>query len=173
MATAAVSQNVFQRFLNSPAGPKTIHFWAPASKWVKHTLSPPPRIHLLVWNLAALVIAGVGDLARPADKLSVYQNTCIVFHQSILLQLAATTILGAWRTLSHVVNPSFTQYFCCRCDSTHPDRDHLDPVLDGHYPQELDSLQRQHFRRSHSYRQTDEYKQKVAAENAETVAALA
>lgn len=33
--TAVASQSAFQKFLNSPAGPKTIHFWAPAMKWVK------------------------------------------------------------------------------------------------------------------------------------------
>ncbi len=38
-----------------PAGPKTIHFWAPFAKW-------------------SLVIAGLGDLARPADRLSRNQS---------------------------------------------------------------------------------------------------
>ncbi|XP_065343134.1 mitochondrial pyruvate carrier 2-like [Cloeon dipterum] len=37
-----------------PAGPKTVFFWAPLFKW-------------------GLVIAGIGDLSRPADKLSVGQ----------------------------------------------------------------------------------------------------
>ncbi|KAL1916505.1 uncharacterized protein VTP21DRAFT_5696 [Calcarisporiella thermophila] len=57
MASAA-SQSAFQKFLNHPAGPKTIHFWAPAMKW-------------------ALVIAGIGDLQRPADKLSLTQSTAL------------------------------------------------------------------------------------------------
>lgn len=39
---------------NHPAGPKTVFFWAPTIKW-------------------ALVGAGLADLARPAEKLSVYQ----------------------------------------------------------------------------------------------------
>ncbi|KAH7700586.1 Protein F53F10.3 [Aphelenchoides avenae] len=39
---------------NHPAGPKTVFFWAPTIKWV-------------------LVGAGLADLARPAEKLSVYQ----------------------------------------------------------------------------------------------------
>ncbi|KAK6017013.1 hypothetical protein OSTOST_17499, partial [Ostertagia ostertagi] len=38
---------------NHPAGPKTVFFWAPTIKW-------------------GLVIAGIADLARPAEKLSVY-----------------------------------------------------------------------------------------------------
>ena len=38
-----------------PTGPKTVFFWAPMMKW-------------------CLVAAGVKDLTRPADKLSVSQN---------------------------------------------------------------------------------------------------
>lgn len=34
-ATSAVQKGAFRKFLDSPAGPKTIHFWAPAMKWVK------------------------------------------------------------------------------------------------------------------------------------------
>ncbi|CAG0922855.1 unnamed protein product [Notodromas monacha] len=40
---------------NHPAGPKTIHFWAPLAKW-------------------GLVGAGLGDMARPAEKLSINQS---------------------------------------------------------------------------------------------------
>ncbi|XP_046327261.1 mitochondrial pyruvate carrier 2-like [Haliotis rufescens] len=43
---------------NSPAGPKTIFFWAPTFKW-------------------ALVIAGIGDIARPPEKLSLYQSSAL------------------------------------------------------------------------------------------------
>ncbi|RCN27799.1 hypothetical protein ANCCAN_26466 [Ancylostoma caninum] len=39
---------------NHPAGPKTVFFWGPTIKW-------------------GLVIAGLADLSRPANKLSVYQ----------------------------------------------------------------------------------------------------
>ncbi|CAG8518092.1 11203_t:CDS:2 [Ambispora leptoticha] len=39
-------------------GPKTIHFWAPLMKW-------------------GLVIAGLGDLKRPAEKLSVPQQVAL------------------------------------------------------------------------------------------------
>lgn len=40
------------------AGPKTIFFWCPFAKWT-------------------LVIAGIGDLARPANKLSVRQSSAL------------------------------------------------------------------------------------------------
>ncbi|KAI1077508.1 hypothetical protein F5B20DRAFT_551524 [Whalleya microplaca] len=45
----------FSRMWNSPVGLKTVHFWAPVMKW-------------------ALVIAGITDFARPAEKLSLTQN---------------------------------------------------------------------------------------------------
>ncbi|CAJ2504547.1 Uu.00g119410.m01.CDS01 [Anthostomella pinea] len=48
----------FQRMWNSPVGMKTVHFWAPVMKW-------------------ALVIAGIGDFARPAEKLSITQNAAL------------------------------------------------------------------------------------------------
>uniref|UniRef100_A0A915Q1R4 Mitochondrial pyruvate carrier n=1 Tax=Setaria digitata TaxID=48799 RepID=A0A915Q1R4_9BILA len=43
---------------NHEAGPKTIFFWAPTMKW-------------------CLVLAGIADLKRPAEKLSFYQNTAL------------------------------------------------------------------------------------------------
>ena len=45
-------------FIDSPAGPKTIHFWAPAWKWM-------------------LVFATVGDYFRPANKLSIRQSASL------------------------------------------------------------------------------------------------
>lgn len=47
-----------QPLWNHEAGPKTIFFWAPAFKW-------------------SLVIAGLGDLARPAEKLSIPQSAAL------------------------------------------------------------------------------------------------
>ncbi|KAG8230947.1 hypothetical protein J437_LFUL002980 [Ladona fulva] len=57
-----------------PAGPKTVFFWAPVFKW-------------------GLVIAGLGDLKRPADKLSVGQSGA----------LAATGVI--WSRYSLVIIP--------------------------------------------------------------------
>ncbi|KAJ2000468.1 Mitochondrial pyruvate carrier subunit [Coemansia thaxteri] len=71
---AAAGTSAFSRFLNSPVGPKTIHFWAPAMKW-------------------GLVIAGLGDLARPVDQISVRQQ----------LSLAATGII--WTRWSTIITP--------------------------------------------------------------------
>ncbi|KAL4865811.1 hypothetical protein BDV12DRAFT_173909 [Aspergillus spectabilis] len=54
-AASAEQQSTFQRLWNSPVGVKTVHFWAPVMKW-------------------ALVIAGISDFQRPAEKLSLTQN---------------------------------------------------------------------------------------------------
>lgn len=48
----------FQPFWKHPTGPKTIFFWAPVFKW-------------------GLVIAGLGDLRRPPDKISMPQSTAL------------------------------------------------------------------------------------------------
>ncbi|KAG8943045.1 Mitochondrial pyruvate carrier 2 [Tulasnella sp. 424] len=74
MAASAAAGSKFQQFMNHPAGPKTIFFWAPLMKW-------------------GLVAAGVKDLTRPADKLSVSQNVA----------LAATGII--WVRYSFVIIP--------------------------------------------------------------------
>ncbi|XP_078578026.1 mitochondrial pyruvate carrier 2-like [Branchiostoma floridae x Branchiostoma japonicum] len=59
---------------NHPAGPKTIFFWAPSFKW-------------------ALVIAGIADVVRPPERLSVYQSSA----------LAATGVI--WSRYSFVIIP--------------------------------------------------------------------
>ncbi|KAA8569259.1 hypothetical protein EYC84_000922 [Monilinia fructicola] len=59
-AAAATTAQVswFKRMWDSPIGLKTVHFWAPVMKW-------------------ALVLAGISDLARPAEKLSLTQNAAL------------------------------------------------------------------------------------------------
>ncbi|KAL8669145.1 MAG: hypothetical protein Q9168_006258 [Polycauliona sp. 1 TL-2023] len=54
----APPQSTVRRLWNSPVGVKTVHFWAPVMKW-------------------ALVLAGVSDFYRPAEKLSLVQNVAI------------------------------------------------------------------------------------------------
>ncbi|KAJ9397813.1 hypothetical protein DTO282F9_5333 [Paecilomyces variotii] len=56
---AQEQQSTFQRLWNSPIGVKTVHFWAPMMKW-------------------ALVIAGISDFGRPAEKLSLTQNGALM-----------------------------------------------------------------------------------------------
>lgn len=66
--------NGARAFWNHPAGPKTVFFWAPTMKW-------------------ALVLAGLGDLSRPAEKLSVAQTA----------SLAATGLI--WSRYALVITP--------------------------------------------------------------------
>ncbi|OIW30835.1 UPF0041-domain-containing protein [Coniochaeta ligniaria NRRL 30616] len=48
----------FKRMWDSPIGLKTVHFWAPVMKW-------------------SIVLAGIADFARPAEKLSLTQNAAL------------------------------------------------------------------------------------------------
>ena len=82
-ASSAVQKGAFRRFMDSPAGPKTIHFWAPAMKWVITKLQS--SVYFLSFTFVyfppyslqqALVFASIGDLQRPAEKLSLTQNMC-------------------------------------------------------------------------------------------------
>ncbi|XP_053695065.1 mitochondrial pyruvate carrier 2-like [Sabethes cyaneus] len=66
--------NALRPLWNHAAGPKTIFFWAPVFKW-------------------GLVVAGLSDLRRPADQLSVSQSA----------SLAATGII--WSRYSLVIIP--------------------------------------------------------------------
>lgn len=54
----AAAGSKFQAFMNHPAGPRTVFFWAPMMKW-------------------CLVAAGLKDLNRPAEKLSVPQQVAL------------------------------------------------------------------------------------------------
>ncbi|KAK7027258.1 Mitochondrial pyruvate carrier 2 [Paramarasmius palmivorus] len=71
--SASISSKLVS-FWNHEAGPKTVFFWGPVMKW-------------------GLVIAGLKDLERPADKLSVSQN----------LALTATGLI--WVRWSLVITP--------------------------------------------------------------------
>ncbi|KAF9227295.1 UPF0041-domain-containing protein [Gyrodon lividus] len=71
---ASAGASKLSSFMNHPAGPKTVFFWAPMMKW-------------------CLVAAGLKDMSRPADKLSVSQN----------IALAATGFI--WVRYSLVITP--------------------------------------------------------------------
>jgi hypothetical protein len=73
-AAASAGASKFTAFMNHPAGPKTVFFWAPLMKW-------------------CLVGAGLKDLSRPAEKLSLSQN----------IALAATGFI--WVRYSLVITP--------------------------------------------------------------------
>ncbi|KAI1261485.1 hypothetical protein F5Y18DRAFT_431066 [Xylariaceae sp. FL1019] len=56
--TAQQQASWIKRMWDSPIGFKTVHFWAPVMKW-------------------AIVVAGIGDFFRPAEKLSLTQNAAL------------------------------------------------------------------------------------------------
>ena len=68
---------LLQNYLLTPAGPLTIFFWAPAFKW-------------------ALVIAGIADLTRPAEKLSLTQSTALTATGFIWARYALVVIPKNW-----------------------------------------------------------------------------
>ncbi|KAJ6558551.1 UPF0041-domain-containing protein [Mycena vulgaris] len=57
-AATSAGTSKLTAFMNHPAGPKTVFFWAPVMKW-------------------CLVGAGLKDLGRPAEKLSLSQNVAL------------------------------------------------------------------------------------------------
>ncbi|KAI4147250.1 MAG: hypothetical protein LQ340_005643 [Diploschistes diacapsis] len=63
-ATATASEGAFARFWNSPVGPKTVHFWDRGANG-----------RCRQWGL---VLAGISDFARPAEKLSLTQNVALM-----------------------------------------------------------------------------------------------
>ncbi|KAI6715492.1 hypothetical protein B2J93_864 [Marssonina coronariae] len=52
------AQSWFKRMWDSPIGLKTVHFWAPVMKW-------------------SIVLAGISDMYKPVEKLSLTQNLAL------------------------------------------------------------------------------------------------
>jgi len=86
-ASSESQESFLKRMWNSPVGLKTVHFWAPIMKW-------------------GLVLAGISDFARPAEKLSLTQNAaltatgliwtrwCLIIKPRNLLLAAVNFFLG-------------------------------------------------------------------------------
>ncbi|XP_065838120.1 uncharacterized protein [Oscarella lobularis] len=66
---------------NHPAGPKTIHFWAPTWKW-------------------ALVIANIADYTRPPEKLSPRQSGALAATGIIWSRYSTVIIPKNWNLFS-------------------------------------------------------------------------
>ncbi|XP_018324012.1 mitochondrial pyruvate carrier 2-like [Agrilus planipennis] len=81
-----------QPFWNHPAGPKTIFFWAPVFKW-------------------GLVIAGLNDLRRPADKLSISQSSALLATGLIWSRYSLVIIPKNWSLFSVNVFVAGTQLY--------------------------------------------------------------
>ncbi|EEZ99084.2 mitochondrial pyruvate carrier 2 [Tribolium castaneum] len=80
----------FQPLWQHPAGPKTVFFWAPVFKW-------------------GLVIAGIGDLARPAETLSVPQSAALAATGVIWSRYSLVIIPKNWSLFSVNVFVGLTQ----------------------------------------------------------------
>ncbi|KUJ23393.1 UPF0041-domain-containing protein [Mollisia scopiformis] len=103
-AAPAAEQSWFKRMWDSPIGIKTVHFWAPVMKW-------------------ALVIAGIGDFYRPAEKLSLTQNValtctgliwtrwCLIIKPKNILLAAVNFFLGIVGVVqvSRIVSYNYSQ----------------------------------------------------------------
>ncbi|ORX92677.1 brain protein 44-like protein [Basidiobolus meristosporus CBS 931.73] len=76
-----MSSTAIVRFWNHPAGPKTVHFWAPAVKW-------------------GLVFAGLGDLSRSPEQLSVSQQTALACTGLIWSRYSTQIIPKNWSLFS-------------------------------------------------------------------------
>ncbi|KAG5268013.1 hypothetical protein AALO_G00228520 [Alosa alosa] len=61
----------------APASPKTVFFWAPWVKW-------------------GLVIAGISDFTRPAEKLSTYQSAVLTTTGFIWARYSLVIIPRVW-----------------------------------------------------------------------------
>ncbi|MCJ1260439.1 hypothetical protein MMC22_000300 [Lobaria immixta] len=89
---AEQTQSPFRRLWNSPVGLKTVHFW-----WEPLTLRKPEQLFLAFLTAPvmkwAIVIAGISDFSRPAEKLSLTQN------------LALTATGAIWTRWCFIIKP--------------------------------------------------------------------
>ncbi|KAK3583907.1 hypothetical protein CHS0354_033684 [Potamilus streckersoni] len=81
-----------QPIWNHPAGPKTVFFWAPGAKW-------------------ALVIAGLGDIKRPAEKLSPAQSTALALTGCIWARYSLVIIPKNWSLFTVNVFVGLTGFY--------------------------------------------------------------
>ncbi|KAF8008176.1 hypothetical protein BT93_K1993 [Corymbia citriodora subsp. variegata] len=71
----------FQAFWNHPAGPKTIHFWAPLFKW-------------------GTTIANLADLSKPPEQISYPQQSAFTISGLIWARYSSVITPKNWNLLS-------------------------------------------------------------------------
>ena len=59
----------FSKFMNSPVGPKTVHFWGPACNW-------------------ALVLAAMADANKPPENISRNVTAVLMFYSMLFMRFA-------------------------------------------------------------------------------------
>ena len=64
-----MSSNPVLAFLNSPVGPKTVHFWGPAANW-------------------GLVLAGILDANKPPEMISENMTATLFIYSCLFMRFA-------------------------------------------------------------------------------------
>ncbi|KAJ4833386.1 Mitochondrial pyruvate carrier 4 [Turnera subulata] len=82
----------FQKFWNHPAGPKTIHFWAPTFKW-------------------GINIANVADATKPPDQLSYPQQSALACSAVIWAKYSTVVTPRNWNLFSVSVAMAATSIY--------------------------------------------------------------
>ena len=59
----------FSKFMSSPVGPRTVHFWGPACNW-------------------ALVLAALADANKPPELISRNVTTVLMFYSILFMRFA-------------------------------------------------------------------------------------
>ena len=78
----------FRAFLNSPVGPRTIHFWGPVANW-------------------GFVIAGLADLQKPMERVSSQMTLTLMAYSAMFMRFA-------WR----VAPRNYILFACHACNFT-------------------------------------------------------
>ncbi|XP_047309145.1 mitochondrial pyruvate carrier 3-like [Impatiens glandulifera] len=76
MAAATASKKL-KALMNHPAGPKTIHFWAPMFKW-------------------GISIANIADFKKPAEEVSYPQQAAVTLSGIIFSRYSTVIIPKNW-----------------------------------------------------------------------------
>ena len=61
--------NMIMKFINSPVGPRTVHFWGPAANW-------------------GLVLAAMLDANKPAEMISKRMTTTLFLYSCMFMRFA-------------------------------------------------------------------------------------
>ena len=83
-------------FINSPIGPKTVHFWGPAANW-------------------GIVLAGILDANKPADIISEKMTATMFIYSCLFMRFAYKVQPRNWMLFScHFSNCCAQSYLMAR-----------------------------------------------------------
>ena len=88
----AQTPSAFMTWVNSPAGPKTTHFWGPVANW-------------------GLVLAGLVDMKKPAEAISINMSAVLCGYSLLFLRFAWMVNTRNYLLLScHMCNETVQGY---------------------------------------------------------------